>query len=196
MKKRPDEPELLRRYLNLLETGLNRIATTVRGLLVELNDQSSAKPCDLACLSDLQDLVDAEIDGRRINLSWENTIDGESCLNCSCPHLQQVVLNLTKNGVQAMPDGGKLAFRSRREADTLVLEVEDEGAGISKQDQRHLFDPFFTNRPGGSGLGLWITFRLVQRMGGSIHVDSAPGCGSRFRVRLPLAENRAVEATE
>jgi signal transduction histidine kinase len=196
LKKRPDDPELLRRYLNLLETGLNRIASTVRGLLVELQDEAEPKPCDLRCLSDLKDLVAAEIDGRQIELNWENAINGRSCLNCSCPHLQQIVLNLTKNGAQAMPNGGTLSVRSRREAHTLVLEVEDDGVGIAERDQRHLFDPFFTNRPDGSGLGLWITFRLVQRMGGSIQVDSARGRGSRFEVRLPLAEHRTVEAAE
>ncbi len=196
LKKRPDDPDLLRRYLNLLETGLNRIASTVRGLLVELHDEAAPKPCNLACLSDLKDLIGAEIDGRQVQLNWENAIDGETCLNCSCPNLQQIVLNLTKNGVQAMPDGGTLAFRSRREENKLVLEVEDHGVGISEQDQRHLFDPFFTNRPDGSGLGLWITFRLVQKMGGSIHVDSAPGRGSRFEVRLPLTEPGAAEAAE
>lgn len=196
LKKHPDDPELLRRYLNLLETGLNRIASTVRGLLVELHNEASPKPCNLACLSDLRDLVGAEIEGRSVQLRWENTLDSDASLNCSCPHLQQIVLNLTKNGVQAMPNGGTLAVRSWREAHALVLEVEDTGTGISEQDQRHLFDPFFTNRPDGSGLGLWITFRLVQNMGGSIHVDSALGRGSRFEVRLPLAEAAAAEAAE
>lgn len=196
LKKHPDDPELLRRYLNLLETGLNRIASTVRGLLVDLHYEASPKPCDLACLFDLKDLVAAEMEGRNVQLHWENALDREACLSCSCPHLQQIILNLTKNGVQAMPDGGTLAVRSRREARALVLEVEDTGIGISEQDQHHLFDPFFTNRPDGSGLGLWITFRLVQRMGGSIQVDSAPGRGSRFEVRLPLTDAGAVEPAE
>ena len=196
LKKHPDDPDLLRRYLNLLEIGLNRIASTVRGLLVDLHNEASSKPCDLACLSDLKDLVGAEIEGRNVQLRWENALDRAACLSCSCPHLQQIVLNLTKNGVQAMPDGGTLAVRSWQEARALVLEVEDTGIGISEQDRHHLFDPFFTNRPDGSGLGLWITFRLVQRMGGSIQVDSAPGRGSRFEVRLPLTDAGVVEAAE
>jgi signal transduction histidine kinase len=196
LKKHPGDPELLRRYLNLLETGLNRIASTVRGLLVELHDEVPPKPCGLACLSDLKHLVGAEIAGRNVRLRWENLLDGEACLRCSCPHLQQIVLNLAKNGVQAMPDGGSLAVRSRREESALVLEIEDSGIGISEQDQRHLFDPFFTKCPDGSGLGLWITFRLVQRMGGSIHVESQPGRGSRFEVRLPLTETGVREAAQ
>jgi len=196
LKKHPDDPELLRRYLNLLEVGLNRIASTVRGLLVELHNEAPPKPCDLGCLSDLKELVGAEIDGRCVDLKWDNVIEAGSCLNCSCPHLQQIVLNLTKNGIQAMPGGGTLSFRSRREADALIFEVADQGVGISEQDRRHLFDPFFTNRPDGSGLGLWITYRLVQRMGGSIHVDSAPGRGSRFEVRLPLAGQGEQGAAE
>ncbi len=194
LKKHPDDQELLQRYLPLLEKGLNRIAATVQGLLVELHEDVETKPCDLACLSDLKELVAAEIGDRKIALHWDNCVPHEVCLGCSCPNLQQVVLNLTNNSVEAMPDGGALAFRSRREDNTLVMEVKDSGIGIPREHRRHLFDPFFTSRPNGTGLGLWVTYQLVQKMRGTIQVESEPGRGSLFRVRLPLEGGSVVES--
>ena len=195
LKKHPDDPALLQRYLPLLEKGLNRIGATVQGLLVELHDEVEAKPCELACLSDLKDLVAAEIGERNIALHWDNRVPGKVCLGCSCPNLQQVVLNLTNNGIQAMPQGGALVFRSCRENDSLIMEVQDNGVGIPREHRRHLFDPFFTSRPNGTGLGLWVTYQLVQKMRGTIQVESEPGQGSLFRVRLPLEGDSAMETT-
>jgi signal transduction histidine kinase len=196
LKKHPEDPALLRRYLPLLEKGLGRIGATVQGLLVELHnegDEVEPAPCDLGCLSDLKDLVAAEIGDRKIALRWDNAVPGETCLGCSCPNLQQVLLNLMNNSIKAMPEGGTLAFRSCRENDSLVMEVEDSGVGIPVEHRRHLFDPFFTSRPNGTGLGLWVTYQLVQRMHGTIQVESEPGQGSLFRVSLPLEGDAAKE---
>ena len=193
LKKHPDDPALLQRYLLLLEKGLNRIGATVQGLLVELQEEVETKPCELSCLSDLEELVAAEIRDKRIALHWDNRAPDKTCLGCSCPNLQQVVLNLTNNSIQAMPEGGTLIFRSCRENDSLVMEVEDSGIGIPAEHRRHLFDPFFTSRPNGSGLGLWVTYQLVQKMHGTIQVESEPGRGSLFRVRLPLETDSVVE---
>jgi signal transduction histidine kinase len=196
LKKHPDDPALLRRYLPLLEKGLNRIGVTVQGMLVEFHEEAEAEPCDLACLSDLKELVAAEIDGRKIALQWDNSVPSEACFGCSCPNLQQVVLNLTNNSIQAMPEGGALAFRACRENDSLLMEVEDSGAGIPMEQRRHLFDPFFTSRPNGTGLGLWVTYQLVQKMSGTIQVESEAGQGSLFRVRLPLESDTIEDNTQ
>lgn len=196
LKKHPDDPALLQRYLLLLETGLNRIGATVQGLLVELHEDVEAMPCDLACLSDLKELVAAEIGERDIALHWDNRVPNEACLSCSCPNLQQVVLNLMNNGIQAMPEGGALVFRSCRDDDTLIMEVQDNGVGIPREHRHHLFDPFFTSRPNGTGLGLWITYQLVEKMRGTIQVESEPGQGSLFRVRLPLEGDSAAGTTQ
>lgn len=193
LKKHPDDPALLQRYLPLLEKGLNRIGATVQGLLVELQEKVETEPCELSCLSDLEELVAAEIGDRRIALHWDNQAPDKTCLGCSCPNLQQVVLNLTNNSIQAMPEGGTLKFRACRENDSLVMEVEDSGIGISMEHRRHIFDPFFTRRPNGTGLGLWVTYQLVEKMRGTIQVESEAGRGSLFRVRLPLEGDSVVE---
>jgi len=102
--------------------------------------------------------------------------------------LMQVLMNLIMNARDAMPDGGKLRISaSAVDNDYLVIEVEDSGDGISAGNLDRIFDPFFTTKePGrGTGLGLAISARLVDSFGGRINVESEPGVGTTFRVKLP-----------
>ncbi|MGC2857694.1 sensor histidine kinase [Novispirillum sp. DQ9] len=195
MKSRPDDLELPRRYIPLLEKGLFRIQAIVQSLLVELRAEGAEAWGSAACLEDLRDLVEAEIGGRDIRLVWRNEIPADVQVNCH--RLQQILLNLFKNAIQAMPDGGRLIFLAHLEAGggAMVLTVEDTGVGIPEENAQRLFDPFFTQRPGGAGtgLGLWIVYRLVQSLRGAIEVQSEVGKGSLFKVRIPLPEG--VEAS-
>jgi signal transduction histidine kinase len=103
--------------------------------------------------------------------------------------LQQVILNLIINAIQAMPEGGRLALRTRDWLQEgapcgVVLEVSDTGPGLSAQVREQLFRPFFTTRNEGNGLGLWISQGLVERYGGGIEAGNAKGGGAVFTVRL------------
>lgn len=100
--------------------------------------------------------------------------------------LEQLILNLAKNGIQAMPDGGKLAVVSRREGKTVEISVADHGHGIAPHDRERIFTPFFTTKARGSGLGLAVCRKIAEAHGGSISVADNPGGGSVFRVTLPL----------
>lgn len=101
----------------------------------------------------------------------------------------QVLVNLAVNAIQAMPDGGVLAVRTRAEGDTVIWTVEDNGAGMTPETQRRLFTPFFTTKDvgEGTGLGLSVVLGIVSSHGGVIHVESALGKGSRFEIRLPAS---------
>ncbi len=102
--------------------------------------------------------------------------------------LIQVLMNLVMNARDAMPDGGKLRISaSTVDNDYLMIEIEDSGDGISAENLDRIFDPFFTTKePGrGTGLGLAISARLVESFGGKIAVESEPGRGTTFRVKLP-----------
>ena len=101
--------------------------------------------------------------------------------------LNQVLLNLAVNALQAMPGGGRLWIRTRAEDRFVVLEVEDTGSGMGADVLRQIFVPFFTTKDvdQGTGLGLSVVHGIVSSHGGTIAVDSRPGAGSRFTVRLP-----------
>ena|GEM_PF-1814410 len=106
--------------------------------------------------------------------------------------LLQVFLNLVQNAVQAIEDRGEVRIHARPvghpPASRVEIEISDTGAGIAPEHVPHLFEPFYTTRPKGTGLGLFVAHGIVQRHGGSIEVVSAPGQGTQFRVVLPAAE--------
>jgi two-component system NtrC family sensor kinase len=109
-------------------------------------------------------------------------------LDMNGPEIQQVVLNLVSNGLEAMDAGGAMTITITEQTDHVTLIITDEGCGMTQQVIDNLFEPFFTQRRNGrgTGLGLSITHRIVTDHGGSIQVESAgPGRGSTFRVRLP-----------
>jgi signal transduction histidine kinase len=103
--------------------------------------------------------------------------------------LQQVLVNLAINAVQAMPDGGTLTVRTSVDDVTARIDVEDTGIGMSHETLGRIFTPFFTTKPAGqgTGLGLCVVDDIVKSCGGTISVESELGKGSRFRVELPLA---------
>jgi two-component system, NtrC family, sensor kinase len=106
--------------------------------------------------------------------------------------LRQALLNLVKNGMEALSRGGELTLVSQRYDDTVELSVNDTGAGIPDEVARRLFEPFFTTKPQGSGLGLSITRQITEEHGGELRWENRAGGGARFSLRLPL--RRAVHA--
>ena len=108
--------------------------------------------------------------------------------------LRQAFLNLCVNAVQAMQDrgGGTLVARARREGGAVVVEVADSGPGMERDVVAHVFDPFFTTKANGTGLGLAIVRQAAEAHGGAVEVESAPGAGATFRIRLPAAPAEAA----
>jgi len=112
--------------------------------------------------------------------------------------LDQVLTNLLSNALKYSPDGGEVRIAIRREGDQAILSVSDHGIGMSAADQAGLFQPFVRSEharrsASGTGLGLYITRRIVEQHGGTIGLVSAPGAGTTFTVRLPLHPPEAAE---
>jgi len=105
--------------------------------------------------------------------------------------LKQAILNVVLNGVQAMPQGGTLSVSARREDEIVTTEIQDQGGGIPLEIQDKIFELYFTTKKGGSGIGLAQTYQIMQWHYGSLDFESVMGQGTKFRLRLPLAEARA-----
>ena len=102
--------------------------------------------------------------------------------------VRQALLNLALNAIDAMPSGGTLALRARSvEEQQVQIDVVDSGIGIKPEHLGRIFDLYFTTREQGSGLGLSMVYRTVQLHDGTIEVESTPGRGASFRLRLPRA---------
>jgi CheY-like chemotaxis protein/two-component sensor histidine kinase len=109
--------------------------------------------------------------------------------------LEQVLLNLAVNARDAMPDGGVLRIEMHVEGETVRLLVIDSGIGMDSATKERIFAPFFTTKANGTGLGLATVREKVEQFGGTITVDTEPGRGSTFEVRLTRAERAALPAT-
>jgi signal transduction histidine kinase len=100
----------------------------------------------------------------------------------------QVLINLFKNALEAMPRGGELTITTRVRDGQAEIVVADTGEGMPPEVAANIFQPYFTTKTKGAGLGLAICQGIIQEHGGAISVDSAPGRGSAFTIRLPLPE--------
>jgi len=123
--------------------------------------------------------------GPQHQVSFEADAGPHLCL-ADPDQITQVFWNLVRNGLEAMPDGGRLQVRLRRVGEDVILSVHDQGRGMGREEQRRMFEPFHSSTPMGTGLGLAIVYRIVREHGGDITVKSAPGAGTQVEVRLPL----------
>jgi signal transduction histidine kinase len=108
--------------------------------------------------------------------------------------VRQVLINLVKNAMEAMPRGGEITIASRVQGDQVEIAVTDTGEGMSSEVAANIFQPYFTTKEKGTGLGLAICQSIIGEHGGAILVDSTPGRGSTFTIRLPRAEEAVVTA--
>lgn len=180
------------RFLNLIQGEVQRLNAIVEQFL------SLARPLTLkrekiavdGFLTELTTLALGEATSANVNIDLK-IAPGLPPLDADPNYLKQLLLNLLLNGVQAMPVGGTLTVAADADKDHLRLTVADEGAGIEPASMGKIFEPYFTTKANGSGLGLSIARRIAEVHGGKITVESAPGQGSRFQVFLPF---KAAEA--
>ena len=134
----------------------------------------------------------------RINLNSgvivdQNRIALHKNLDPNCPilrfdpdQIRQVLLNLCQNAIDSMPQGGELTIRTQALDDHVEVVVADTGQGMSESTQESIFQPFFTTKAGGTGLGLSVCQKIIHDHGGDIIVRSKAGTGSTFTVCLPI----------
>lgn len=185
MRENPDDRELTERYLPLLDKGLRQIEMTMRQLLnFGRTEPLKARKLDVRVLfNECTQLLSYKLNKivleTNISVSTSHLLDAEA--------LKQIIINIGLNAIQAMQDGGKLSIECREQGNELILSFQDTGHGIAETNLPHIFDPFFTTKGvgEGTGLGLAVTYSLVQRMNGKIMVDSKLGEGTLFTIILP-----------
>jgi PAS domain S-box-containing protein len=187
----PADPEP-QEAVKMLDSEIDRLDRAVKTFL------SFTKPVELKLEeTDLRELLDEVIDAARPSITeagLELRIDFPlefPAVLVDRQLIHQAVLNLLLNACAFTPPGGHVGVELRRNGEFAELSVEDSGTGIAPQDQKKIFQLFFTTRPGGTGVGLANTFRFVQLHNGRIEFSSELGHGTMFRIELPLA--RLVE---
>jgi len=184
----PGETEIARQYLRMIEREAFRCQKITRKLLdFARGNGDTCSSHDLTTIvNDVLGVV------RHMSRYGDRTVRFTRTTPCSLeingPEIQQVVMNLVFNGLEAMDVGGTMTIDISEQTDQVTLTVADDGCGMTPQVIDNLFEPFFTQRRTGqgTGLGLSISHRIVTDHGGTIAVDSdGQGRGSTFRVRLP-----------
>ncbi len=180
---------MIDRYLPVIDQGLHQIKDIVHNLLVGLKIEEGDEIESIDHLDKLHELITAEIGGRDINVIWDNIADKDLQIPGK---LEQIVFNLLKNAVEVLPDGGTVTFKMYLNGAYLNIEVSDDGPGIPSKIRSQLFDPFFTTKPNGTGLGLWVVYRLTQNLEGIIEVESEKDEGTTFHVSVPIKTSKAA----
>ena len=195
------EREPAQKHLRIITDQIERISRIVRDMLDFARiRETRLQPVDISLvIRRVLELLDHRLAEAGVGAESDLPPDLPS-VAADADRLHQVFLNLATNALDAMPGGGRLRFMGRRaggsgaEADPpgagcVEVTVEDTGTGIASENLHRIFDPFFTTKEvgRGTGLGLAVSYGIVREHRGTIAVDSQPGLGSRFTVRLPIA---------
>jgi signal transduction histidine kinase len=195
MKENPDDIELVNRYLPLLDKGLRQIESTMRQLLnFGRAEPLEPRMVDLKqLLSECLELLSFKFNN--IQLQTDFSISRDYLLDAEA--LRQIVINIGLNAIQAMDQDGILTIGCKEIDGVLLLTFKDTGCGIKEEDLPHIFDPFFTTKEigEGTGLGLAVTYSLVQRMDGEITVESSEHVGTTFHISIPVIEDERDDAS-
>jgi two-component system, NtrC family, sensor kinase len=187
----PEDPKT--QVLEKIERQTFRAAKIVNGLLnLARPAQVDSGPCDInVVINDVLSLLEHQLRTGSIQVRKELAASAPTVQGIE-HKLQQVFLNLFLNSRDAMPKGGWLTIVTHEDHNGAVVEVGDTGSGIPADMLSRIYDPFFTTKAigKGTGLGLSIAYGIVQEHGGTIACDSQVGQGTRFTIRLPLAESR------
>jgi two-component system, sporulation sensor kinase E len=186
-----DEVEIpfLERHLGVVDEEIDRLNKIVVDFLFAVRPMDvklrESDPGEL--VAGIADFIkpEAERAGVMVELTRE---EGLPLVSLDERLMKQAVLNLVKNALAAMPGGGKLRLAAERVDDLVRISVEDSGVGISEEDLPKIFEPYFTTKENGTGLGLTITFKIVREHDGEIMVSSRPGQGSTFMINLPIPQ--------
>ena len=189
LKKKDNLDEQDKQDVELIIHETTRVREIVRGLLDFARETpSSRRPLDLnEVIRQTVKLVHSQKDFDRMQVELVLSPDiPEICADEN--QLQQVLLNLSLNACEAMPGGGTLTIQTTPGDDTVEILVRDTGVGIQQEDLDRVFEPFFTTKePGkGTGLGLAVSYGIIQQHGGKMHLDSRVGAGSTFTICLPI----------
>lgn len=184
----PDKASMFK-HVDIIKEEMDRLKHIVVDFLF------AVRPMDIQLLSEnlspiLEEVADfiqpeAERKGIEVKLSIDKNLPS---VLLDKRHIKQALLNLIQNAMAAMPDGGTLGISAEYSGDEARISVSDTGTGIPEELLTKIFEPYFTTKKSGTGLGLTITFKIVKEHSGDISLESKEGKGSTFTIHLPVPQ--------
>ena len=186
-----------RRHVDIIGSEIHRLDRVVQ-ILVDFTRPRDLKleEVDLRrLLEEVASLAAPDADQHAVAIV-RNLPESPLPVKADLDFMKQAFLNVVINGVQAMSQGGQLTISARRQEGMVVVEIQDTGGGIPREAQEKIFELYFTTKKGGSGIGLAQTYQVMQWHYGSVDFETTEGKGTKFRLRLPLAESTLDAARE
>lgn len=201
-KMRTDNEQVHNNLQHIANAALQGAELANRLITFTRDDSPYVKPLDICSL--VQKTIQLALSGT--NIAAKYTLpDNPVMVEADGNQISQVIHNMVINAIQAMPRGGLISVSVTQEheehlpippSDYAVISIEDQGAGINKEDLDHIFVPFYTTKEEGSGMGLATSFYIIKNHGGHITATSTPGQGSTFNIYLPLLVPGTMVAEE
>ena len=195
-EKLPDE-KFLENYLEIINQEIDRLNNiivdflfAVRPISAELIPENPVK-----LLNSYVDFFTPELEEKNIKLKTA-FLENSPKILLDEKLFKQVMINLVQNAIVAMPDGGELFFSTRITGDKYLISVADTGIGMSSETASRIFEPYFTTKVTGTGLGLTMVYKVIKEFGGDIEVESYEGKGTIFTISLPIPQREKHLLTE
>ena len=187
--KQPEFHQQVDRYLNIVNEEVERLNGIVTDFLFAvrpLNAQFRRKDIN-PLINEIADFVSLELKEAHIE-SVLNLAEDLPALEIDERLMKQALLNLIKNAAAAMSSGGKLSIQSEAAEGDVKITIADNGIGIPEENLSKIFEPYFTTKEKGTGLGLTMTYKIIKEHQGEINVKSRKGEGSTFEISLPMPD--------
>ncbi len=185
------------RYIDVLEEEINRLNSIVVDFLFAVRplDTRLRLGSILKTLNEVVTFVEPELAENRVSLTCD--------CSTSLPRLEfdenllkQVLLNLIKNAMNAMEQGGRLSLHARPDGNQVLISVQDTGIGMDDETLQKIFEPYYTNKATGTGLGLTVVYKIMKEHRGDISVESRLGEGTTFTLSFPIPKSERLSLSE
>ncbi len=193
--KKPDK-ENISRYLEIVMEEVERLNGIVIDFLFAvrpMNTELERRELN-PLVHDTIEFVKFELEEAGVSVE-ESYVDPLPNLDLDEKYIKQALLNIIKNAIAAMPRGGRLLIRTEVDSGDVMLRVSDTGVGVPDENIAKIFEPYFTTKEFGSGLGLTVVYKIIQEHGGEITLSSKEGEGTTFSLSFPVpeGERRLIE---
>lgn len=193
--KLPDE-KFVENYLDIVTQEIERLNQIIVDFLFAVRPvQASLELVNLSeMLENFCQFIVPELDNKKISLE-KDLLEKPPYVYLDTKLFKQVLINLAQNAIAAMKDGGKLLVSTKLKNDRLLVAIADTGCGMDAETVSRIFEPYFTTKANGTGLGLTMVYKIIKELGGDIDVKSFPDEGTIFTISLPVPQKelRALE---
>ncbi len=182
-----DEKKL--KYFDTLLSEIDRINFIVEEfmILAKPNVYQFKTENIISIINEIKLFLESEANLKNVQISLKNELD-DIYVFCEKNQLKQVFLNLLKNAIEAMPKGGNIEINVYIKDNTVQVSIQDEGVGIPIENYKKMGEIFYSTKEEGNGLGLFVSFKIIQNHNGNVHIESEINKGTNFRISLPIAQ--------